>query len=486
MTNMNSWMVWPDNTVLSMLVVLLVAMIALYAARVPVHGFIRFAGHALGVPLRLGARWLVIVAEEMKRRNRAVLLAQGRRETGQRVEREFERISMLVTRDLQGYPTLQRKLLDEITKIEEDYKKCGEVPPSPPDWTEAVAAIANVKSTGNELVLRVLEEIKRSVSAIHDKAIGEYRKAYETRHKILEGFMPFWRSVDKNLAQVEKNLASLQSSVSTVDAHMAKYEQINAGTDKAQHALTVSAFTQFAIALFVMAIAAGGAFINFKLIALPMSEMVGAGDYITSSLRTSEVAALVIIFVEASMGLFLLEAMRVTHLFPRIASLNEVLRRRMLWIAFTLLVTLAGVEAALALMRDMLIADKQALLQSLSTVQAAATEGWVGRIPTAGQMLLGFILPFALAFIAFPLESLIHSARTVGGVLLTALVRSLALVLRVSGQAVRQASRVLIRLYDVAIVVPLLAERIAKGSRRSSGRRRGGAIDIDDAERTHA
>ena len=166
---------------------------------------------------------------------------------------------------------------------------------------------------------------------------------------------------------------------------MAKYEAINAKTDKAEHALTVSAFTQFAIALLVMAVAAGGAFINFKLIALPMSEMVGAGDYLTATLRTSEVAALVIIFVEASMGLFLMEALRITHLFPRIATLNDQMRRRMMWIALVLLVTLAGVEAALALMRDMLIADKQALMQSLATVQqAAAADGWVGRIPTAG------------------------------------------------------------------------------------------------------
>jgi len=483
--SLQSWMLWPDNVAASVLLLALFAMGFMYAARRPTHELLRSLGHMLGGPLRVASRWLSAAAIEINNRNKAVLLAHGRQEVGQRLEREFERLGAIVTRDLQGYPTLQRKLLDEITKIEEDYKKCGEVPPSPPDWTEAVAAIANVKSTGNELVLRVLEEIKRSVSAIHDKAIGEYRKSYAMRHNILEGFMPVWRSVYKNLAQVEKNLAALQSSVKTVDAHMAKYEQINAGSDKAQHALTVSAFTQFAIALVVMAIAAGGAFINFKLIALPMSEMVGAGDYITSSLRTSEVAALVIIFVEASMGLFLLEAMRVTHLFPGIASLNEVLRRRMLWIAFTLLVTLAGVEAALALMRDMLIADKQALLQSLSTVQAAATEGWVGRIPTAGQMLLGFILPFALAFIAIPLESLIHSSRSVGGALLTALVRSLALVLRITGQALRQASRVLIRLYDVAIVVPLLAERMVKGSRRS-GRRRGAEIDLDDAERTHA
>src|SRR5689334_19556533 len=462
-----SWMLWPDNVAASVLLLALLAMGFMYAARRPMHELLRSLGHMLGGPLRVASRWLSAAAVEINNRNKAVLLAHGRQEVGQRIEREFERLGAIVTRDLQGYPTLQRKLLDEITKIEEDYKKCGEVPPSPPDWTEAVAAIANVKSTGNELVLRVLEEIKRSVNAIHDKALGEYRKSYETRHKILEGFMPFWRSVDKNLGQVEKNLASLQASVSTVDAHMAKYEAINAATDKAQHALTVSAFTQFFISLVVMTVAAGGAFINFKLIALPMSEMVGAGDYITSTLRTSEVAALVIIFVEASMGLFLLEAMRVTHLFPRIASLNEVLRKRMLWIALTLLVILAGVEAALALMRDLLIADKQALLQSLATVQAGATEGWVSRIPTAGQMLLGFILPFALAFIAIPLESLIHSARTVGGVVLINLVRALALLLRIVGAAARQATRLLVRLYDVAIVVPLLAERLVKGTRRS-------------------
>jgi hypothetical protein len=483
-----AWLLWPDNIALSILALVALGMAVLYAARKPMHELLGSLGQALGVPLRMAGRWLAHAADDIHYRNRAVLLAHGRREAGQRVEREFERLGALVTRDLQGYPTLQRKLLDEITRIEEDYKKCGEVPPPPPDWTEAVAAVANIKSAGSEMVLKVLEEIKRSVTGIHDKAIGEYRKAYESRHRILEGFMPFWRSVDRNLAQVEKNLAALQSSVSTVDEHMAKYEAINAGTDKAEHALTVSAFTQFAISALVVAIAAGGAFINFKLIALPMSEMVGAGDYITNSLRTSEVAALVIIFVEASMGLFLLEAMRVTHLFPGIANLNDRLRRRMLWIALTLLVTLAGVEAALALMRDLLIQDKQALLQSLAAVQAPATEGWVGKIPTAGQMLLGFMLPFALAFIAVPLESLIHSARTVGGVLLMTLVRATALLLRILGQATRQASRVLIRLYDVAIVLPLLAERLVKVPRLKAPRRGRGAPAAmeDDLERTHA
>jgi len=433
----------------------------------------------------MGSRWLLAAARGMRERNKAVLLAHGREEAEQQIAREFERVALLVKRDLEGYPALQRRLLDEITRVEEDYKKCGEVPPPPPDWVEAVAAIASVKSGGGELVLKVLEEIKGSIGKIHDKAIGEYRRAYEGRHRILEGFLPFWRSVDRNLAQVEKNMASLQASAAAVDAHIERYEQINAATDKAEQALTVSAFTQFAIALLVMAVAAGGAFINYKLIALPMSEMVGAGDYITASLRTSEVAALVIIFVEASMGLFLLEAMRITHLFPRIHNLNDRMRRRLMWVALALLVTLAGFEAALALMRDMLIADKQALLQSLATVQAAPTDGWVGRIPTAGQMLLGFILPFALAFIAIPLESLIHSARTVGGVVLTAAVRSAAFLLRLTGNIARQLSRVLIRLYDVAIVLPLLVEQVVKAARRRAPAKAANDVTID-VERTHA
>jgi hypothetical protein len=481
MTGSEYWMVWPDNVAVSVLLLLLVAMAFLYAARKPVHHLIGSLGFLISGPLRIGARWLLAAANDMTQRNKAVLLAHGHQEVGQRIEREFERLGAMVTRDLQGYPALQRKLLDEITRVEEDYKKCGEVPPPPPDWVEAVTAMANVKSSGNEMVQRVLEEINRSVNSIHDKALTDYRRAYETRHKILEGFMPFWRSLDKTMAQVDKKLTGLQSSTAAVDAHMEKFEQINAKTDKAEHALTVSAFTQFAIAFLVMAVASGGAFINFKLIALPMSEMVGAGDYITGALRTSEVAALVIIFVEASMGLFLMEALRITHLFPRIANLNEHMRHRMMWIALTLLVTLAGIEAALALMRDMLITDKQALLHSLATVQqAAAADGWVARIPTAGQMLLGFILPFALAFVAIPLESLIYSTRTVGGVLLAGLVRALAFVLRILGNLARRLSRVLINLYDVVIVLPLLIEHLVKAPRdRAPAKSRRGA-DAED------
>jgi hypothetical protein len=460
------WMIWPGNAVASALILFAIAMPFLYAARKVVHDLIHSIGRMLGGPLRLGARWLFATAQDMKERNKAVLLAHGREEVGQHIEREFERIGALVTRDLEGYPALQRKLLEEITRVEEDYKKCGEVPPPPPEWVEAVTAIAKVKSDGNEMVQRILEEIKRSVHAIHDKALAEYRRAYESRHKILNGFMPFWRSLDKTFGQVDKKLTGLHDTSSKIDAQMEKYEQINKKTDKAEHALTVSAFTQFAISTLVLLIAVGGALVNFKLIALPFSEMVGAGDYLTSTLRASDVAALVIIFLETTMGLFVMETLRITHLFPIIANTSERMRRRVFWVAVVFLFIFAGIEAGLALMRDMLSADKQALVQSLASgPQAAPPDPLLRLIPTTAQMVLGFVLPFALAFVAIPLESFIYSLRTVGGAAVVMLVRVIGFLLRILGNLVRQLCRVLIAAYDVTIVLPLLIERLVKAAR---------------------
>ena len=466
MTSSQFWMIWPGNAVASALILFAIAMPFLYAARKVVHDLFRSIGHMIGGPLRLGARWLFATARDMQERNKAVLLAHGKEEVGQHIEREFERVGLLVTRDLEGYPALQRKVLDEITRVEEDYKKCGEVPPPPPDWVEAVAGIAKIKSEHSEMVKRILEEIKRSVDSIHGKALEEYRRAYQSRHKILNGFMPFWRSLDKTLGQVDKKLTGLQDTSSKLDAQMEKYEQINKKTDKAEHALTVSAFTQFAVATVVLLIAMGGALVNFKLIALPFSEMVGGSDYLTNSLKTSDVAALVIILVEVTMGLFLMEALRFTHLFPAIANLNDKMRRRILWFSAVFLLTLAGIESSLALIRDMLMADRQALIQSLASAQQAApADPLLARIPTAAQMLLGFILPLALAFVAIPLESFVHSLRTVGGAALVMLVRVLAFVLRILGNLVRQLCRVLTTLYDVTIVLPLLIERVVKAAR---------------------
>ena len=128
--------------------------------------------------------------------------------------------------------------------------------------------------------------------------------------------------------------------------------------------------TQFAIAALVLLIAIGGAIINFNLIALPMSEMVGGASYI-GPFKTSDVAGLVIILVELTMGLFLMESLRITRLFPIIGAMDDKMRHRMIIITFTLLAILAGVESALAFMRDRIAHDMEALRQTLAGAEQA-------------------------------------------------------------------------------------------------------------------
>ncbi|MEK7666410.1 MAG: hypothetical protein AAB406_01925, partial [Pseudomonadota bacterium] len=52
------WMIWPENPALSAVVLFLIAVPFLYAARRPMQGLFRSLTRAISNPLRLGARWL--------------------------------------------------------------------------------------------------------------------------------------------------------------------------------------------------------------------------------------------------------------------------------------------------------------------------------------------------------------------------------------------------------------------------------------------
>src|SRR5437667_11054585 len=107
MTGSEYWMVWPANTAVSVLFVLLVAMAFLYAARKPVHHLIGSLGFLISAALRVGARGLLAAAHAMTQRNKAARLAHGSQAVAQRRRRGFERRGPMVSGDLQGPPGLQ-------------------------------------------------------------------------------------------------------------------------------------------------------------------------------------------------------------------------------------------------------------------------------------------------------------------------------------------------------------------------------------------
>ncbi|MEX1265702.1 MAG: hypothetical protein WEA08_02190, partial [Woeseia sp.] len=197
----------------------------------------------------------------------------------------------------------------------------------------------------------------------------------------------------------------------------------------------------------------------FSLIARPMAEMVG-GTNLIGGFQTADIAALVIIMVEISMGLFLMESLRITRLFPVIGALPDKIRVRMIWITFTILFLLASVEAGLAYMREVLLQDELATSALLrGDGQAGVTTQFMW-ITTAAQMGMGFILPFALTFVAIPLETFVHSLRTIVGVGAIGLLRLLSLLMRLLGNVFRYMGSLLQQLYDLPLFIPLwLAQR---------------------------
>ncbi len=450
------------NPFLSMVIWIVLLLAALYFARKPFHRVIGSLSKIIYNAMRLTAASVLSAEKKLVQRNREVLMAAGLENAERLVEREFDRINAAVVRDLEPYPNLHRQLSELVIRLDEDYSQSADVPPSLPNWIPIIDSIAKIKHTGDSMVSNMLGEINRTLSEQHKAAIENYRNSSASRHSILNKMLPVWRKAQKTLNDVGKSIGNLNQRAKSIDRYMDEYEQIRSQTDKAARMLSSSSLTQFFISGLVLLIAFGGALINFNLIALPMSEMVGGASYI-GPYKTSDVAGLVIILVELTMGLFLMESLRITRLFPIIGSMDDKMRHRMIWITFTLLAILAGVESALAFMRDRIAQDMEALRQTLAGVEQATVV--TSMIPTVGQMIMGFILPFALAFVAIPLESFISSARTVLGIVAAGVLRLLAFVLRLLGNIGYYAGRCVVNLYDLIIFPSIWLEGVISGSK---------------------
>jgi len=446
---------------LSLLVWVCGLIVVMYVARQPVHQIVLSLVRSVRNALRLMAQSVMLAEKQLRNRNREVLLAQGQEHAERSIEREFQRVEAQVNRDLSGYPSLQRDLKEQITRIDEDYTQSGEVPPKPPEWLKAIEAVAEIPDNGSSVVGKILSDIHNTLKKSLQKSIQEYRRANRDRHVLLKKMMPYWRSLTNSLNTVEKKITGLEQRAAVIDSQMQSYDDIRQQTDFSERLLSSSSMTQFFISGLALCLALVGMYVNFQLVALPMGEMVGASSYLgSSSIRASDVAALFIISVEVILGLFLMESVGITRLFPIINLLDDHKRKAIFWIMLAFLFVFAGIEASLAYMRDMLAADSKALSQVLSG--AEVVEPALSWIPSVAQMAMGFTLPFVLAFVAIPLEAFIYSFRTVSGLLGVWLLHIIAVLIRFLGNVIYGAGRIIINAYDLVIFIPLRFENSFK------------------------
>ncbi|MFH1981429.1 MAG: hypothetical protein ABIL58_06280 [Pseudomonadota bacterium] len=443
--------------VLSVLVWIFLCIAALYFARRPFHESMGSLGRVIYNSMRMAAASVKMAQQRLEARNRQVLLAAGMEHAERRTEREFERIHTAVERNLESYPQLQRQLRENLLMLEEDYQKTEEIPQSLSDWVKVIEAIAGIKPSGDPIVADLLEDIHNTLKDQNKIAIEGHRKAVADRHGILSRMVPQWRATDKTLKGIEKAISDLTGRSQAVDRCIADYETIKGDTDMAERQLSSSSLTQFFTSGLVLCVFAIGAIINFNLVALPMSEMVGGASYI-GAFKTSDVAGMFIVCLEIVVGIFLMDALRFTRLFSVIGTLDDKKRNWFFWILLGMLTILAGVESSLAFMRDRIAGDMEALRQSLAGVEPSAVAA--SNIPTIGQMILGFILPFILTTVAMPFETFISSSRTVIGMTGAWSLRALAFFLRLAGTIGYYTGRLVVNAYDLVIFPALWLEAL--------------------------
>jgi hypothetical protein len=470
---------WPANPAASLFALWVLSQIFLYAARVPMHRALRELGRLLGGAFRVCARWCRGLAAVASKRDHEMIVEMGKGDTEAKIGREFHRIEGAFAKELARYPDLHRKLDDVVTKIDADFQECATAAPAAPGWTEAVAAVAKMPPNMDGTVKRVLEEIQKSAAAGEKKALNEFRETTAKRHRILSSMAPAWKEVQKIATEVARAVSSALEATKRIDGYMTSYEQVRAEDQNATRALGWNATQLFVVSLLVMAVALGGAFVNFNLIALPMSELVPSGNRI-AGLPVATVAALVIVLMEIAAGVFAMEMLGITSFFPKLELIPKSRRRIILVVAVGGLLMLACIESTLAILREQIVESSTALKASLAGVKEhAVAQTAASRIPVIGQAVLGFILPWILAMVAVPLETMISTGGHIVLSAVTGLMHAGNMICRLGAHGMRYLCEFVRHVYDIYIVIPLQIERMvsngAKPSPVSTGVRGQGA-----------
>jgi len=478
---MESIYFWPENPAVSLLVLAALSMLFLWAAREPMLQVLRGLGKGFESGFAAMSQWCKAAADRQEGLCREALLAAGEAELRARMERELHRLDGSFSDKLGQYANLHRRLDDLLMRVDADYQRCGDSPPEAPGWTPAVEAVSAIPTASDPNVQKVLDGIKDSLTEATKRALSLYREESSKRHRLLGRMRPEWKEIRGLLSRMKEIVARALQVTSRIDQCVDEFQKLAAARKSPVQALSYSPVKNFLVSLIVLGVALGGAFINFQLIALPMSELVPAGSRI-GGVPVATIAALVIVLMETAVGIFVMDMLEITDLFPKLAGISVGKRRLILCVGLAALFFLAAVESSLAVLREQIVEADAALKLSLAgsteTTVAAPTHS---SIPVIGQAVLGFVLPWILAMVAIPLESLLDSARHVAARFAIATLHGIGAVAGALAHGARTLTVAGPSLYDVYVSIPLRVERMLR--REESPRRSGAGAASTPSER---
>lgn len=451
---MSDYYIWPDMPFLSITILVVSSMIFLFLARTPMHLALQNLDDGIAGGMAKISSWINSLVSKMREKNKKVLLESSIADCEQKIAHEFKRVDMGYTKHLADYPKLHLILDENITNISADFKECGQAIPKAPSWADTVDSVTKMQgSSGDRVIEKMLKELQKTAVDGEKAALAEMRKTSAKRHKILNGLAPIWKKILKVMHTVDNKVALTLETSKKIQKYMSDYDSIRQGGADSIDMLSSKSTKLFIFSLLVIVIAGFGAFINFNLIALPMSELVPAGSRVLG-LQVSDVSALVIVMLEIVLGIFLMEALGITNIFPQISSMTLGKRRILLYASILGIFFLASVEAALAVLREHIAETNAATTQALAGKAIASTANDDSKITVIGQATLGFVLPWILAMVAVPLEMLIESSQHVLNKLLILIILIFGYLISILGHLISTLMKTFLHIYDAYIIIP--------------------------------
>lgn len=448
---------WADSTPLSLLAWIILVLGVLYLARKRVHALIQTTSHLLVRELRRLSRRLLAAGAFVRRRNRGYLLALARDRAARSLDREFHRVALGVERDLATFPILYRRLSEQIVRVDHDYQESVETPPQPPEWLEAVSTLTRGPGRNDPAVQRILEDLTNTLDRAAHQALLEYRAAHRRRHRLLARMQSYWRMVERRLGSMEATIAELNRRSQRIDRAMLRFQGRH--TEPSGKKIGNAATVHFLFAIAILATAVPVAVVLFQLIARPIAEITAGTDAV-AGIAFYDVTAAAMLATEMVAGTLVLESMGITQLLPAVATLEPRIRNRLQVTAAGIFLLMVLGAAALAWTRDYLINQDIALIELLQAGRTSFPGPEFHWIPAVTHSALALGLGFLLGCLAIPLESALQSGRLVLGSLLAVSLTAAGEFCRLVAFLCAGAGRLLIRVYDLVIFMPLRLESV--------------------------
>lgn len=420
--------VWVSGVVWALL-----AMVVMYAARARAHRVLYLSTRACARWLRTAARLLDAVRGRVALQQHAIHAAQVLDQAERRSDRSVQRIAHAIERDLGAFPQLQRRLSDQIERIDRDYHDSADTPPVPPQWLDAVGAVAEIHQHGDGRVAEILDAMHTTLTRSSQDALDEFRFASRRKHGLLRRMLPQWRRASRMLARLDGNVASLVRRADAIEAQITRYASLRAEPEALTLASEARYWLRFVFSAAALTVLGILAVTEHAVLLAPLNVLLPHAPNVYG-LPAAKVEAWVVIGAELVFGMLLLETNRITRMLPGAGLMTRRLR--------------LGAGLLLALLWLATTAFAATL-----TVFGAPADSRLGHVlaTVGGVVLLSLLLLPAGVLV----ETALNTGRSVLLSLYSGLLALLADVLRAAGWCARLTGRVLIALYDLVIFIPL-------------------------------